>query len=140
MSQQPDIQHAGTRHPNAEQIEKMLQAFGQGDLGSVGANFAPDAVWELPGRSVIAGTFTGPEAVIGFLAKSYELSGGTLSVEPIAVLGTDWGAVQVQRVTANRDGRKLDCVEVLAHQMDHGLIRHTYHRPDQYALDAFFTP
>lgn len=125
-------------HKNAEQITKMIEAFGQGDLAAVGNNFAPDATWELPGRSVVAGTYQGPDEIIGFLAKSYELSGGTLGLEPLAVLGSDWGAVHVQRVTAKRDGRSLDCVEVIAHEMVDGVIRRSYHRPDQYALDAFF--
>lgn len=125
-------------HANTKQITAMLEAFGRGDLAAVGDNFAPDAEWELPGRGEVAGTYKGPDEIVGFLAKSYELSGGTLSLEPFAVIGSDWGAVHVQRVTAHRDGRTLDCVEVVAHEMEGGLIRRTYHRPDQYAIDAFF--
>ena len=72
------------------------------------------------------------------MAKSYELSGGTLRLELIDILGSDWGAVQVQYVRANRDGKVLDCVEVLAHEIVDGRIVRTYHRPDQTAIDAFF--
>lgn len=46
--------------------------------------------------------------------------------------------MQVQRVTADHDGRRLDCVELLAHHIVDGRIVHTYHRPDQPAIDAFF--
>ena len=46
--------------------------------------------------------------------------------------------MQVQRVTAKHEGRELDCVEVLAHEIVEGTIVRTYHRPDQYAIDAFF--
>jgi len=125
-------------HPNATLTRAMLDAFSTGNLEAVGATFAPDAVWELPGRGVLAGTFHGPGEIIGFLARSFELSGGSLRVEPIEVLGDDWGSVQVQRVTGEHEGRRLDCVEVLAHRIVDGRIVHTYHRPDQYALDAFF--
>lgn len=125
-------------HPNAALTRAMVDAFGKGDLAAVGATFAPDAVWELPGHSTIAGTFHGPDEIVGFLARSYELSGGSLRVEPIEVLGTDWGAVQVQRVTGQHEGRQLDCVEILAHRIVGGKIVHTYHRPDQYAVDGFF--
>ena len=126
-------------HPNATVARTMVTAFSQGDLATVGATFADDAVWDLPGRSVIAGRYQGPDEIIGFLAKAFELSGGSLSLELIDITASDWGAVQVQRVTAEHDGRTLDCVEVLAHQIVDGKIVRTYHRPDQYAIDAFFS-
>lgn len=125
-------------HPNATLARNLVDAFSRGDLATVGSAFAPDAVWELPGRSAVAGTFHGPDEIVGFLARSFELSGGTLALDVVDVLGSDWGAVQVQRVRAAHDGRQLDCVEVLAHEIVDGRIVRTYHRPDQYAIDAFF--
>jgi ketosteroid isomerase-like protein len=129
-----------TDHPNATFTRTMVEAFGRGDLASVGAAFADDARWDLPGRSSIAGEYCGPDEIVGFLAKAYELSGGTLELELIDVLGSDWGAVQVQRVRADHAGRRLDCVELLAHRIVDGKIVRTHHRPDQYAIDAFFGP
>jgi ketosteroid isomerase-like protein len=128
-----------TEHANATLARNMVNAFQQGDLATVGAAFADDAVWDLPGRSAVAGDYKGPDAIIGFLAKAYELSGGTLQLELIDILGSDWGAVQVQHVRANHGGRMLDCVETLAHEIVDGKIVRTYHRPDQYAIDAFFS-
>lgn len=123
---------------NARLAQELVTAFSRGDLEAVYSFFAADAVWELPGRSAITGTFKGPEEIVGFLARSFELSGGTLALELIDVLGSEWGAVQVQRVSAHRDDKVLDCVEVIAHEIVNGKIIHTYHRPDQYAIDAFF--
>ena len=127
-----------TEHPNTALVRSMVDAFMRGDLAAVGAAFADDAVWELPGRSAVAGEYRGPDAIIGFLAKAYELSGGTLQLELIDILGSDWGAVQVQHVRASHGGRTLACVETLAHEIVDGKIVHTYHRPDQYAIDGFF--
>lgn len=127
-----------TEHPNAILIRSMVDAFMRGDLAAVGAAFADDAVWDLPGRSAVAGEYKGPDAIIGFLAKAYELSGGTLHLELIDILGSDWGAVQVQHVRARHGDRSLDCVETLAHEILDGQIVRTYHRPDQYAIDGFF--
>jgi len=128
-----------SEHPNVTLARRLVAAFGQGDLATVGQSFAADAVWELPGSSPIAGTYKGPEEIVGFLAKAYELSGGTLRVDLIDILGSDWGAVQVQQVSAEHRGRSLRCVEVLAHQITDDKIVHTYHRPDQRAIDAFFS-
>ena len=127
-----------SKQSNEEVTRTMVGAFGRGDLAAVGSCFADDAVWDLPGRSAVAGEYIGPDAITGFLAKSYELSGGTLKVELIDITSSDWGAVQVQRISASHDGRSLDCVEVLAHEIVGGKIVRTYHRPDQYAIDAFF--
>ena len=127
-----------TEHPNAQLATALVDAFSRGDLDTVAGVFASDAVWELPGRSAVAGTYRGPGEIVGFLAKAYELSGGTLHLEVIDILGSDWGAVQVQHVTADNGGRHLDCVEILAHHIVDGAIVRTFHRPDQYAIDAFF--
>lgn len=127
-----------TEHPNATLVRAMHAAFLAGDLTAVAGFFAGDAVWELPGRGVLAGEYKGPEAIVGFLARAFELSGGTLRLDLYSLAGDDWGALHVQRVTAEHGGRRLDCVEALAHQVVDGRIVRTYHRPDPDALDAFF--
>ena len=123
---------------NAALTRTMVEAFLRGDLAAVGRHFADDAVWELPGRSRVSGVYKGRDQILGFLATSYELSGGTLTLELIDILGSDWGAVQVQHVRAGTEDRTLDCVEVIAHEIVDGKIVRTYHRPDQAAIDAFF--
>ncbi|MFN0283902.1 MAG: nuclear transport factor 2 family protein [Kineosporiaceae bacterium] len=123
---------------NAALVRTMIEKFLHGDLAAVGRCFAADAVWELPGRGTLAGEYKGPDAIIGFLARAFELSGGTLRLDVLDVLASDTGTAHVQRVTADNRGRQLDCVEVLAHEIVDGLIIHTYHRPDAHAIDAFF--
>jgi ketosteroid isomerase-like protein len=123
---------------NATLIRTVVEEFQRGDLAAVATHFAPNAVWELPGRGVLAGEYKGPEAIVGFLARSFELSGGTLRLEVLDVLASPTGGAHVQRVTADHQGRRLDCVEIIAHEIADGLIVRTYHRPDPYAIDAFF--
>ncbi len=119
-------------------VRRMIADFRRGDLEAVAMHFSDDAVWDLPGRGTLAGVYTGPQQITGFLARSYELSGGTLDLEVIDVLGSNRGAAQLQRVTAHRDGRQLDCVEALVHEIVDGYIVRTHHRPDAHALDDFF--
>jgi len=128
-----------TAESNAALIRSVVEEFQRGDLAAVATHFAPDAVWELPGRGALAGEYKGPEAIVGFLARSFELSGGTLRLDVLDVLGSPGGGAHVQRVTAEHEGRRLDCVEVIAHEIVEGRIVHTYHRPDPYAIDAFFS-
>ena len=123
---------------NENLIRTVVEEFGRGDLAAVATHFAQDAIWELPGRGTLAGEYKGPEQIVGFLARSFELSGGTLSLEVLDVLASERGAAHVQRVTAEHNGARLDCVEVIAHEIQDGVITHSYHRPDPYAIDAFF--
>jgi len=46
--------------------------------------------------------------------------------------------VPIQHVRADHNSRVLDSVEILAHEIVDGVIVRTFHRPDQYAIDAFF--
>jgi ketosteroid isomerase-like protein len=128
-----------SEHPNTTLARSLVADFSRGDLAAVSAYFADEAGWDLPGRSAVAGRYEGPEQIVGFLARAYELSGGTLQLKVIDIMGSDWGAVQIQHVLAHHDGRVLDCVEVLAHEIVDGKIVRTYHRPDQGAIDSFFS-
>lgn len=76
---------------NATLVRTLIDEFSRGDLAAVATHFAPDAVWELPGRGVLAGEYKGPDAIIGFLARSFELSGGTLRLQVMDVLAGQHG-------------------------------------------------
>ena len=128
----------GSAQSNEALVTKLISDFQQGNLEAIKTAFAADAVWDLPGRGPLSGAYHGPDAIVGFLARSYELSGGTLRIDVYDILASEHGAAQVQRVTADHAGRHLDCVEVLAHEIVNGRITKTHHRPDSNAIDAFF--
>ena len=41
-------------------------------------------------------------------------------------------------MTAERPGRTLRCIEVLAHEIVDGMIVPTCHRPDRHAIDTSY--
>ena len=127
-----------SRTSNEELTRKLLAAFQVGDLDTVGSCFAADAVWDFPGRSVVHGTYKGRDEVIGFLAKAYELSGGTLQIELVDVTASDNGATQIQWVSADHGGRSMRAVELIHHEISDGAIQSTYHRSDEGAIVSFF--
>lgn len=123
---------------NTALVQKLLGAFQAGDLATVGSCLAPDAVWDFSGRSVVSGTFKGPDEIIGFLARAYELSGGTLSIDLIDLTSSDSGATQVQWVSADHGGRSMRAVELLHHEINDGVVVRTWHRSDEGAIAGFF--
>src|SRR5262245_25467706 len=85
---------------NEALVRTLIDEFLRGDLAAVRTHFAADAVWQLPGRGTLAGEYHGPDAIVGFLARAFELSGGTLHLDVIDVMASDRGGSHVQRVTA----------------------------------------
>ncbi len=133
----PHTTRAAARN-NEALVRAMIDAFRAGDLAAVAASFAPDGIWDLPGRGLLAGKYEGPEEITSFLARAHQLSGGTLRLQVLDVLSSPKGAAHLQRVTAEKPDATLDCVETLVHEIEDGHITRTYHRPDAHALDDFF--
>lgn len=127
-----------TSTDNHALVRSMIDAFLRGDLASVGSAFAEDAVWDFPGHSIVNGTYKGPEEIVGFLARTFELSGGTLGLELIDLTSSDAGACHVQWVSADHGGRSFRSVELLHHEIEDGRIVRTWHRSDDTAITGFF--
>jgi uncharacterized protein len=124
---------------NAALLRRYLEAFSEGDMDTVREAFAEDAVWHLPGRSPLAGDHEGPDAILGFIGRAVEMTEGTFQLELLDVMASGEHGVQWQRITAERDGKSLDEVEAIVCRMREGKIEEVWHRPDQYALDEFFS-
>lgn len=128
-------------HPNEELLRREFEALGAGDMDGVQALMADDIVWHFPGNSPISGTFTGKDAVMGWLAKNMELSGGTLRVEPHDILGNDEHGVALARVSGQREGKTpLNDPSVQVCHIKDGKITETWVNPqDQAASDEFWS-
>ena len=96
-------------------------------------------VWHQPGRTHLAGDYTGPKAVLGLLAELRVRSGGTFHVEVLDVLSKPERAVVLQRETATRNGRNLDVVAALDFEIHHEKITEvTVYQADTYQFDEFW--
>jgi uncharacterized protein len=69
--------------------------------------FHPDLVWHAPGRSQLAGDHRGVDTVLGFFAKTMELTGGNFRVEVHDIVANDEHAVGLHTAHAEREGRTL---------------------------------
>ena len=124
---------------NAALLRRYLEALSQGDMDTVREAFAEDAVWHLPGKSPLAGNHKGPDAILEFIGRAFEMSEGTFRLELLDVMTSEEYGVQWQRITAEREDKSLDEVEAIVCRMRDGKIAEAWHRPEQYALDEFFS-
>jgi ketosteroid isomerase-like protein len=70
-------------------LERLYDAFGRGDMETVGATYADDIEWRVNGPSPAAGTYAGKDAVFGFFQEMMAQYEGTLSVEVTAMVADD---------------------------------------------------
>jgi ketosteroid isomerase-like protein len=126
-------------HPNAKVVRRLYDAFARGDLETAKSCFVRDAVWHLPGRSLIAGDHEGVDAIIRFFGKLKELSGGTFKPELTDVLANDRYTVALQHATGARGTKRLDVTACQVMRIQDGkIIEVRGYYSDQYALDSFW--
>jgi len=128
-----------SQHENLTLMRRTLEAFRSGDGATLGEVFAPDVVWRVPGRSVLAGTYTGQAEVFGLFGKMMELTGGTFRVESLGLLADETGGVFIDRLMAERDGRQLDVRICLAVRIEQGrIVEGIDHFHQEHLWDAFW--
>ena len=83
--------------------------------------------------------YTGQAEVFGFFGRLMELTGGTFRVESLDMLANESGGVFVDRLTAERNGRKLD-VRLLLYVVikDGQIVEGVDHFHPERAWDAFW--
>ena len=61
---------ADTVHPNLALVQRMYECFNKNDMETIRREiFAPDLVWNLPGRHPLAGTKHGADEVLAFFSQ-----------------------------------------------------------------------
>jgi ketosteroid isomerase-like protein len=124
---------------NAAIVRRIFDAFARQEGLALRGLFAEDAVWSVPGRGVMAGTYEGREAIFRFLAKLPKETDGTYASELIDVLASQDRAAALYRARGTRHGRTLELDQVLLFRIDDGLVRRVLALPsDPEAFESFW--
>ena len=128
-----------SEHRNLRLMRQTLDAFASGDMATLARIFSRDVVWRVPGKSVLAKDYRGQEEVFGLFGRMMESTGGTLRVESLDMLANETRGVFVDRLTAERNGRRLD-VRLLLHVVirDDQIVEGIDHFHPEHARDAFW--
>ena len=128
--------------PTAENeavVRQIFGAFARKEGLALRGIFAEDAVWSVPGRGVMAGTYRGREAIFRFLAKLPKETDGTYGSELIDVLASEDRAAALYRARGRRHGRTLELDQLLVFRIEDGLVREVLALPsDPDAFEAFW--
>ena len=125
---------------DVEVVRRLYAAVAAADVDAASRCFTPDALWHLPGHSVISGNHQGWPAIRdNILLKLGPLSGGTLRAELLDITVGDRFVVAVQHATGNFHGRVLDVTGCQLMTLSDGLVATVHgHYSDQAQLDAFW--
>jgi ketosteroid isomerase-like protein len=130
-----------SEHPNATRAREGFERFRSGDLPALLDLFADDAVWHVPGSMALSGAHRGRDAIVAFLRRTAELTGGTYRVELLWTVADDDHLAAVYRAEGSRDdGRRLDVEQALLVELEEGRWKVVRAQPlDQAAFDAFWS-
>lgn len=113
-------------------VRTAYEAFAKGDLDTLRTLNTEDSVWHTPGISPFNTEYKGVDGVMAYFTQLFELTEGSIKVEPEHMYGDDERVVVVQRVTASRHGKRIDFHDVLVFEIRVGKL----HEITQYELDV----
>jgi ketosteroid isomerase-like protein len=126
-------------HPNVTAVRRLYDALTARDVSFLAESLA-DTIYVVPGDNIIAGTYKGAQETLGLLAKSQQLTDGTLMIHPHDVVGGAKHVVGLDRVTAKRGDKRLDMTRCLvAHVVDGKPAQIWVVVNDQYTFDEFWS-
>lgn len=127
-------------HPNFVLARRLWDGIACGDAPALRALLSEKSVWRMYGRSPLAGTYVGVDAILDFMARVGELT-DDLHSELIDVFVGPGGAVLRYSIHARRGAQRLDTEQLFLFRVDRGRIVEGVFAPfDQYAYDRFFLP
>ena len=122
---------------HAHLARELFAAYGAADVTRLERLIAEDAVWEVPGRSQLAGRHRGRAAVLDYFARLKTL--GNFKATVLDVLGSDAGAVVIARSRGTFAERQYAGDYCLSLTFRDGQVRRAQlFLEDTYAFDALF--
>lgn len=132
---------AGTAAANEAVVRRIFDAFARKQGFALRDLFAEDAVWVVPGESVMAGTYRGRESIFRFLARLPKETDGTYGSRLVDVLASDERAAALYRASGERHGRRLDLDQLLLFRLEDGRVHEVLALPSDPGLfEEFWAP
>jgi hypothetical protein len=123
-------------HPNVEAARRSLEALMKGDLETMAAGIADDAVWHIPGSNQWSGEYTGKEAIVGRFARMAD-QGYSVTLDEIHdIVGNDEHVIALVKITAIGPSANASSSSVWTmHVRDGKATEFWAHTQDQAAID-----
>jgi ketosteroid isomerase-like protein len=119
-------------------VRELLDALEARDVPAIEALLADDVVYYFPGRSPVAGTYRGREAVVGLFRAFASLFDGPIEMSTHDVVASDAHVVDLATYAGSRGGERFTWNTVRLYHVDGDRIAEIWLMiGDQYAFDAW---
>ena len=116
---------------NAALVRRIFDAFARKEGFALRDVFAEDAVWHVPGNSMMSGSHRGRTQIFRFLARLPKETNGTYGSRLIDVLASDDRAAALYRAFGERAGLSLDIDQLLLFTIKDGLVTEVLALPNE---------
>jgi len=116
---------------NAALIRRIFDAFARKEGFALRDVFAEDAVWYVPGDSVMSGRHRGRAEIFRFLARLAKETNDTYGSRLIDVLASEHRAAALYRAFGERAGLSLDIDQLLLFTIEDGLVTEVLALPNE---------
>lgn len=126
---------------NADVVRRGYQAFNEADIDTINQLWRDDVTWTTPGKSTVAGTARGKDAVLAQYGRYGGETNGTFQAQLDTVFEADDGrVVGLHRNVGERDGKQLDTMCCIVFEVEGGQIKSgTEHFLDLHNWDQFWS-
>jgi ketosteroid isomerase-like protein len=119
-------------------VRELLDALEARDVPAIEALLADDIVYYFPGRSPVAGTYRGREAVVGLFRAFASLFDGPIEMSTHDVVASEAHVVDLATYAGSRGGERFTWNTVRLYHVDGDRIAEIWLMiGDQYAFDAW---
>jgi|SRR6185369_6358145 len=119
-------------------VRQLLDALEARDVAAIEALLADDVVYYFPGRSPVAGTYQGREAVIGLFRAFASLFDGPIEMSTHDVVASEAHVLDLATYAGSRGGERFTWNTVRLYHVDGDRIAEVWLMiGDQYAFDAW---
>jgi ketosteroid isomerase-like protein len=130
---------AANERRTASLLRRLFEAFEAGDMDAIGARYAEDIRWHMPGQSLLAGDYVGRAAVMEHLNRYIELT-DSYRVEILDLMAGERHATSLYRVTGSRLDRELDMQLITLYAIADSAVQEVWVLPmDQATFDGFWS-
>jgi uncharacterized protein len=124
---------------NETLVRQIFDAFARKEGFALRGLFAPDAVWTVPGRGVMAGVHRGRDEIFRFLARLPKETDGTYGSSLRDVLASESRAAALYTARGTRRGVTLELEQLLLFRTEDGLVQEVLALPsDPEAFEEFW--
>jgi ketosteroid isomerase-like protein len=135
---QPSTEPGAKPHPHLVIARHLWDGIATADVGLLREVLTSKCVWRMYGRSPLAGTYVGVDAILGFMAEVGERS-DELQADLVDIFVSERGAVLRYAIEARRGTHALAIEHLLLTRIEHGRIVEAVFAPlDQEKYDRFW--